>query len=568
MTRPPRSEMFDDVYFSALGGLEETRHVFIDGNNLPARWVDQSRFTVCETGFGTGLNFLTAWALFEETAPADAVLDYISFEKYPLKPEDIKTYLAPWNHVFGSRLDHLCREYPMRAPGFHRIVFLPRVILTLIFDDVNEALPELEANVDCWFLDGFTPAKNPEMWTQTVFENMVRLSNKDASFATFTAAGDVRRGLEQAGFEVRKEKGFAHKRDMLCGRFTGPGREKKKKHKSVSILGGGLAGTACAHVFQQYGLDPVLYEKTLELGAGASGNQTGLYNPRLTALRDPVSNFYAPAFMQGLRSFSKSKDIDFHPCGALHLVTNEDKKKRFAQTAQNWSWQEGALQYLNSDQASDIAGIELDHEALYLPQSGSINPKKLCEAYAEGTEIYFNKTPALEELKTDAVCLANGAGVLDICANLPVHTVRGQVSYVAPTSISQKLKTALCYSGYISPIVNGEHVIGSTFQKWLTHTDILEEDHETNLSKLVEAVPALYGLKAQHGWAALRTTSKDHFPVIGHYKDNVYMSTAHGSHGSLSTLMGAHLLADLLRGGPLCLPKFSVKALTPDRFFK
>lgn len=215
-----RSEHFDDVYFSADDGLAETRHVFIEGNGLPGAWQGQERFIICETGFGTGLNFLTVWSLFEETAEPVQRLDFVSFEKYPLSPDQIREALSVWRETLGDKTDRMLAHYPAPFPGFHRIALSDRVTLTLVFDDVNEAMMRLEAEVDCWFLDGFKPASNPEMWSETVFEQMARLSKPGTRFATFTAAGFVKRGLEGAGFTVRKVPGFGRKREMLVGEKT------------------------------------------------------------------------------------------------------------------------------------------------------------------------------------------------------------------------------------------------------------------------------------------------------------------------------------------------------------
>jgi tRNA 5-methylaminomethyl-2-thiouridine biosynthesis bifunctional protein len=214
-----RSKEFDDVYFSTEDGLAETRHVFLDGNDLPAAWAVKQVFLIAETGFGTGLNFLAAWKLFNETAAPGQALNFISFEKYPLSIADIESALQHWiPSEFAREFAAFKERYPQSLSGTHDLKMADNVHLRLIFDDVNKALPALSEQVDCWFLDGFKPASNPEMWSLTVFENMVRLSKPGASFATFTAAGFVRRGLRDAGFDVRKVKGFGLKRDMLVGR--------------------------------------------------------------------------------------------------------------------------------------------------------------------------------------------------------------------------------------------------------------------------------------------------------------------------------------------------------------
>lgn len=221
MTNVPRSEEFDDVYFSEVGGLAETQHVFIRGNRLPDAWKGKEIFTICETGFGTGLNFLVAAKLWRESKgyARPEHLNYISFEKYPLERDYIKECLSRWE-VLSEELELLVSHYPhVITDGVHMIEVTPSITLTLIFGDVNEELPKLETRVDCWFLDGFKPSSNPDMWSETVFQNMARLSNKGARFATFTAAGFVRRGLEAAGFTVEKVPGFGRKKEMCIGAF-------------------------------------------------------------------------------------------------------------------------------------------------------------------------------------------------------------------------------------------------------------------------------------------------------------------------------------------------------------
>ena len=213
----PRSEQFDDVYFFAKDGLAETRHVFLDGNGLPGAWQDKSHFVIAETGFGTGLSFLAAWQLFEETARSDQSLEFISFELFPLSASQIEEYLSVWAEEFKTILPVLVKGYPSDLSGEHVIKVTERVTLRLFFGDVNDDLPRLDVPVDCWFLDGFKPASNPEMWSDIVFENVGRLTNINGSFATFTSAGVVKRGLRAAGFGVKRISGFGYKRHMLVG---------------------------------------------------------------------------------------------------------------------------------------------------------------------------------------------------------------------------------------------------------------------------------------------------------------------------------------------------------------
>jgi len=205
--------------------LAETRHVFLGGNGLPDAWAGKNSFSIFETGFGTGLNFFAVWDLFEKTAEAYQTLDFVSVEKYPLSIIEIKEALEPWSDLLKDKIDTLCDLYPIHVRGVHRVKISQQITLTLIFDDINEVIPTIEGQYDCWFLDGFRPASNPDMWSNGVFENMARLSRAGASFATFTAAGFVKRGLRDVGFDVKKIDGFGTKREMLVGRYIGSGGE-------------------------------------------------------------------------------------------------------------------------------------------------------------------------------------------------------------------------------------------------------------------------------------------------------------------------------------------------------
>lgn len=215
----PFCARFGDVYFSSDSGLEETRHVFLRGNRLPERFAALPAgqgFTIGETGFGTGLNFLCAWQLFQQAAPPGAELNFVSVEKFPLQTEELRAALALWPelHVCAAELLVL---WPQMKPGWNQWSFAGgRVRLSLACCDVLQALPEFAA-VDAWFLDGFSPAKNPEMWAQPVLNAIAHASHTGTTLATYTCAGWVRRGLQQAGFSVEKAPGFGRKREMLCG---------------------------------------------------------------------------------------------------------------------------------------------------------------------------------------------------------------------------------------------------------------------------------------------------------------------------------------------------------------
>ena len=559
-----RSTEFDDIYFSPDDGLAETAHVFLRGNNLPAAWEKSQRFTITETGFGTGLNFLSVWKMFEETALADAALDFISFEKYPLSREQIESALSPWAGFFSGRLARLVETYPLRVNGFHRVHVTDRVHLTLIFDDVNDALPQLMApqGVNAWFLDGFAPAKNPQMWSDTIFREMARLSAPGATVASFTAAGAVRRGLAAQGFDVTKVRGYGRKRDMTTAVYaTYKSIPAQKIPSRVAIIGAGLAGTACAHALKRRGLDVVIFDPH-GIAQFASGNPRGIYNPRFSQFRTPESDFYSSGY--ALMAAQNKRE---QRCGSLHLVTDNDKRKRFTGVLNNWGWHTDHAQFLDAGRASEKAGIQLTQDALWLPDSGYAHPAALCRNYAGDVSIQSGE---YDPRDFGAVILANGISAKEYPGldNLPLHTVRGQISLLESPR-APLIKSNICYGGYLSAHNDGGYVAGATFQQWRTDVDVTDEDHQEILGLLYKNVPVLTDcFKVQGGRSSLRCAAKDRFPVIGRVPDSLhtYVSTAHGSHGLISTAAGAEYLTDLICGGPVSLSASSAAALDPVRF--
>lgn len=218
----PMSRLFNDVYFSTHDGLAESNYVFLSGNNLPTRFKQCKEFYITELGFGTGLNFLACWQLWHRIAKKNAILHYYAIDRYPLTSQDMKKALAVWP-TLTPFAEKLLNKYPNTEEGEHTIIFdNGRVKLHLIWEDASKGILGIgkEHLVDAWFLDGFTPSKNPEMWRDDIFINMGKKTVQGGSFATFTAAGNVKRGLNHAGFQIEKKPGFGMKREMMCGIFA------------------------------------------------------------------------------------------------------------------------------------------------------------------------------------------------------------------------------------------------------------------------------------------------------------------------------------------------------------
>ena len=359
----------------------------------------------------------------------------------------------------------------------------------------------------------------------------------------------------------------------------------------IAIIGGGLAGTACAYVFRRGGMEPVIFEASESLAAGASGNPLGLYNPRFFAEKMPQAEFYAEAFLDICSLLQEiGEEVDHSAHGSLHLITTPEKDIRFRKMLESWGWGDDLMTIVSAEQASDLAGIKLSHDAMFLPTSGVACPYKVCGYYARDCEVRLNES-VTELVQTtsgwqvngesfDAVILACGAGVLNFEQTnwFPVHTVRGQVLQFAETEGSKNLKTNLNYGGYLLPSTNGVHTSGSTFQSWLTHTDILEQDNTDILSNLEKAVPSLSGDKeVTYARASLRTASKDRLPIIGCVPDpeafeevpsqvqNMFVSTAHGSHGIVTSYKAAEII---FKKYVQDADNSAYVEVSPDRFLK
>lgn len=210
----PVSDTFEDPYYNAADGLAETTHVFLDGNDLPARFAPN--FHIAELGFGTGLNFLATWKAWIETDPTGA-LYYTAFEANPMAMESAARALAEFQDLWRQRGTITARWDDLwwgRSMMFSRDVHL-----SIVLGDARETVPDWRGLADAWYLDGFSPAKNPEMWEPELMKAVAKRTAPGGSFSSYTAAGDVRRALDEAGFEVERVPGYGTKKHMIRGRL-------------------------------------------------------------------------------------------------------------------------------------------------------------------------------------------------------------------------------------------------------------------------------------------------------------------------------------------------------------
>ena len=618
----PFSVIYGDVYFARDSGLEETRHVFLVQNYLQQRWQElaKDQFTIVETGFGTGLNFLCAWQLWNQCAPPTARLNFVSTEKYPLSLADLTQALSLWPQL-AEQCGQLLAQYRWLAPGWHRLVFEQgRVTLTLLIGDARDTLPQLRASVDAWFLDGFAPAKNPEMWQQGLFEQMARLSHASTSFATFTSAGEVRRGLQVAGFNVEKVAGFGRKREMLRGQYLVGARFIAPSQQRAIIIGGGIAGTATAHALAQRGWQVTLIERHSELAQEASGNPVGILYPRLSGLNTSgqdiaLSRLALAGYLHTLRLLQRLglSAPDSDSCGLLQLAFDARESIRCRAVAARGLPPE-VVRLVEAAEASTIADIKLTCGGLYFPAAGWVNPPALCQALAshgniklltstkalklqrngDGWQVWDAET-ALVRAPVVIIAGANDTVSFSQSAHLPLESVRGQITLVPMTEASQRLRAIVCTDGYVSPQRNGLHCLGATFSPGDLSKEISRHDHAKNLAILRGLSPDLYGSFDEHfanralqGRVAMRCATPDYLPMAGlvldaealkatpprHTSDpstlprldGLYVNTGHGSKGLINAPLCAEILASAICGGPAPVDSKLLAALDPNRF--
>lgn len=567
----PLSSQFDDVYFSRHSGLEESRYVFIRHNRLPERFQAMDvvhPFVVAETGFGTGLNFLACWQCFMQHAPSEARLHFISAEKYPLDPADLKQALALWPEL-GAFSQQLLQHYRAIQPGYQHFVFEQgRVSLTLLVGEASTEFSRLDARVNAWFLDGFAPAKNPQMWTEELFGQLARLSAEGCSLATFTSAGFVRRGLQAAGFSMQRSPGFGRKREMLCGSLSGNchpvtpttapwfarPRQPENSAKQAIIVGAGISGCATAYSLARRGWQVSLIERHSQIAREASGNPQGILYLKPSAHPTPLSQLLLAGFGYSRRLLANWPDNPhFDCCGLLQLAFNDKELRRQQQLAQ--CFDAGLLQAVNAAQASELAGVRLDCAALFYPESGWINPAELCKQLVGHANIHLlcgRQTGDLQyngqhwqALDEQGRTIASAPVAIIAAANevrrfrysswLPLKSIQGQTSSLPATASSQSLQRVVSAQGYIAPACGGRHCLGASFDFERTDTEVLAQVHLENLQRLRELGEDLcqrldidnLDMHQLSGHAALRCTSPDYLPVFGPLADRAGMLSAY-----------------------------------------
>jgi len=569
----PRSRLFGDVYFSAEDGLSETRAVFLQGCGLPEAWAGRRRFVVGELGFGTGLNIATLLQLWQATRPAGAQLHIFSVEAHPITAEEAARALSRWPEL-APIAERLTARWPGRARGRHR-VDLPQFAATLDLAvmDVAEALQGWSGAADAWFLDGFSPATNPAMWSDEILALVAARSAPGARAATFTVAGQVRRSLTAAGFAVDKRPGFGRKRERLEARL--PGAATDPPPRRVAIIGAGIAGAAAARAVRALGGEPIVVEAEAP-GAGGSGNPAALVTPRLDAGLGEAARLFAQAFGRATALYADIPGAVLAQ-GVLQLASGERDAERFAKIAASDVFEPDALAVLEPENAAARLGEAVP---IALDQTGAlvVRPTPILDAWTGAT--VTARVARLETtdggwrlrgadgaaiLDADAVIVAAALASRDLVPHLPLQPVRGQASWTTDGAQAP----AAAWGGYVLPAPGGL-LFGATHDRDDAATDLRPDDHRRNLETLAAALPALAaGIDpdALQGRASIRAVTPDRLPLAGPASvDGLFVLTGFGSRGfSLAPLLAEHVAA-LALGAPSPIGRAAADLVAPDRF--
>ncbi len=673
----PFSPEFDDIYFNADDPIGQSEYVF--NSVFDEIWNKKSEFSLLETGFGAGLNFLCAFKRFKNS---DKFLNFVSIEKAPIAKDDLAKIYANFSEL-ADVSGELLGAYPPPIRGFHRLNLAPNVTLTLCFGDVAEVLDELSFIADTVFMDGFAPAKNEAMWSERVCAKIANLCALGASVCTYSASGALKRALQNSGFEVNLLKGYGKKREMLRAKFVGERQAENEiwfsrfdpaatiSPRTALVIGGGVAGCVCAFKLRERGLKVTIAEKRGDIALNGSGNHCGILMPLITKPTVNLGRMHMNAFLQAAHFYEQNlsaQEIEF--CGATDYAYEQKTLERF------YEWRE-------FDADNGVFELKFDDEpyaSAFIFKGAKARPRKMCKAASAGIKTLldceFTGFETLEggavrahfkdgqSIDADVLVLAIGSESMELFADYDIRlsSVRGQVTHIAPAVWTPAPFSA---KGYVCPPVDGVQVIGATYDRNLFLDEPRSSDDEKNLADVAEFLDGKFAkneqlnlngeqdlnltigrdgdaenadhleainlsksmdLRAETTGDLLQTQdasnltasenlsndtiktpqnvriigskvgyrsySGDRFPLVGRlydedfYKDayksllwtkgksnphpkyvpNVYVSTAHGSRGLCTAVLGAELICDLVFDRPLCIEKSLFDELHLARF--
>lgn len=642
----PYNPDFADVYFSADNGPAESEHVFIQHNQLLERFkhvaeqaVDNNarHFVIAETGFGSGLNFLLSVKHWLQHSHASQTLCFYSVEHAPFCLEDLQRAQQAWPEL-AEFAQALQQAYQIASEGFHLLeLFAGRVRLILMIGEAEQMLSQCQASVDAWFLDGFAPALNQQMWSRSLFQQIKRLSRPGTTFSTYTAVGDVRRGLTEVGFAVEKVPGCGNKRHMLKGEFmpqipasAASGHQAGyqpsyqpwfegdvsclNRNSHIAIVGAGIAGLSTAWSLVKRGFRVTVLEQGQTFGAQASGNPHAMLMPRLSLQDTADAEFYTCAYFHALRCLQQldPQQLGWQQSGGLQLPSSERIRKQMAAYPQS----EQLVRVLDSQQASEVAGLPINTSAQYFPLAASLQPPKILARLIEvmGVALHIHYSTRLASftrvgeqwqlIQSNGETIASVDGLIFCNAwqikqqtpfrHLDVQPARGQLSALQANAQSRGLKLPVFSEGYLLPSIQQQHIAGATFEVDDCNEQLRDTEHQQNLQAINSWQPDLFNTAdIIGGRVSLRAVTPDRMPLLGaapdmmryqqdyadlykgkaahsynngSYLPHLYINSGQGARGFSSAFLCAELLAARICNESLPVSNRVRYALHPARF--
>ena len=598
----PYAPRYGDVYHSSDGGLAQSRHVFLAGNGLPQRWRGRHRFAILETGFGLGLNFLCTAAELLSDRSSPARLHYVGIEKHPPLRVDLERVHALWPEL-TAYAEELRERWPPLVPGFHRIELARgRIALTLALGDVEPMLSELAPQcIDAVYLDGFAPDKNAQMWAAPVYRQIARIARPNATAATWSVSARVRAGLEAAGFRIDKRAGFGRKREMLVAERGATAAEPAHSpSRHAVIIGAGVAGCWMAHALARRGWHIELVEAHEQPAMEASGNAVAALLPALNLADNENARLARAAFLysaQALRTLSASGDI-WRQTGLLQIAATPQQEERMQRILSVHALPSDYVRWVGTREAGVLAAQRVAGPGWWIPGGGWLAPDRLCrallaasntrlitrfgrraqriEGVADDWRVLDGNATVLAQAPTVVLANAFGANALGGANVPPLVTVRGQITYLPPSS-TRRLAIVVCGDGYVAPLPDGGDCVGATFEPESSALDLREADHVRNLARLARMLPGYAeGLDPCRlsGRAGLRTATRDRLPLCGPLAevgentraDGRYLLAGLGARGMIWAPLCAEHIACELDAEPRPIEASLGAALSPHRW--
>jgi tRNA 5-methylaminomethyl-2-thiouridine biosynthesis bifunctional protein len=621
----PYSALYGDVYHSADSGPGQARHVFLGGNDLPRAWAGARVFTILETGFGLGLNFLATWNEWRADPSRPERLHYVSIEKHPFEREALERVHRRYAEL-APLAAQLHAAWPALVRGLHRLHFESgRVTLTLALGEIGELAPRLRLSADAIYLDGFAPQRNPDMWSARLMKSLARLARPGTTLATWSTAGIVREGLEAAGFALAKRRGFGHKREMLTGRYA-PQWPARRAAQSASapaalqrhaiVVGAGLAGAAVSERLAARGWRIDLIEAREPPPPDARDRFAGVFHPHVSPddcirsrlLRNGL--LYAVDRWCALERAGHA--LAWARSGALQVAADADEDRRMAQAIAALAYPSGFARHVERDEAQSLAGCRVRRGGWWFAGAGWMRPSSAIRAQlaAAGPSIAPHFGTAVQRIVRDdglwqafaedgnviaaapVLVLANSSDATRLAAlGHPLATVRGQVTYLPAEAIAAP-RSVVIGSGYVLPPADGVVVTGSTYDRDERDDAPNVRGHAANLSRLAQLLPDVVDAidaSALTGAVGFRSVTPDRLPLVGAMPDldavaadqanlrgahladlprrtGLYCAAGFASRGLVWAALAGEIIGSLLEGEPLPLEADLADAIDPARY--